>query len=99
MRGKVSRVILVCTLLILLSHAWWPFEKNDEKPKKRGRRGREETVEDTVEEDDRQYRDSDSSNDRRDNRYRDTEKDAREERKRDQIKSPSEKARDRQRQQ
>ena len=36
MRGKVSRVILVCTILIALSYAWWPFQKDDEKPKSSG---------------------------------------------------------------
>lgn len=42
MRGKVSRVILVCTLLIVFTNAgWWPFEKKDDKPKRNRRRGGE----------------------------------------------------------
>ena len=40
MRGKVSRVILVCTILMALTYAgWWPFEKKEEN-NKRGRRNR-----------------------------------------------------------
>ena len=40
MRGKVSRVILVCTVLMALTYAgWWPFEKKEEN-NKRGRRNR-----------------------------------------------------------
>ena len=53
MRGKVSRVILVCTLLVALAYAgWWPFKKDEEDSprKRRGRRQRdEEPVSDTVE--------------------------------------------------
>ena len=51
MRGKVSRVILVCTVLIALSHAWWPFEKSDDKPNKRGRKGRRDRDQDDEEPD------------------------------------------------
>ena len=38
----MSRVILVCTILIALSLGWWPFKGEEDKPKKRrGRGGRD----------------------------------------------------------
>ena len=97
MRGKVSRVILVCTILIALSYAWWPFQKDDEKPKKRrGRGGR-----DRDEESDRVEQEWEVESD---DRYepekgrgvsgsRDRDKQERERNRRAAIKSPSEKAR------
>ena len=99
MRGKVSRVILVCTILIALSHGWWPFQKDDDKPKKRrGRGGR-----DRDEEPDRVEQEWEVEND---DRYepekgrgagRERDKQAREKSRRDAIKSPAEKERDRKR--
>lgn len=101
MRGKVSRVILVCTILIALSHGWWPFEKDDTKPKKRrGRGGRESDEEpDRVEQE--WEVDSNDTYEPEKGRGaiagREKEKSQREKSRRDAIKSPAEKSRERSR--
>ena len=97
MRGKVSRVILVCTMIVAFSYGWWPFEKGDDKAGKRRRRGRDQEDEepDRVEqewevEDKPIYEPEKGRGTTRDRKN----KQDREKARRDAIRSPTEKSRD-----